>query len=331
MTALARPRSRLGLSLRNPAARWQRWSETAAPAPDTPTGLGAPMPRLPALDGLRGVAVIGVLFFHGGFSWATGGFLGVSTFFTLSGFLITNLLVREHDRTQTIRLRAFWSRRFRRLLPAALAALVLIALYGQVYASPEQLQDLRGDALAALAYVANWRLLFEGKSYGDLFSAPSPVQHFWSLSIEEQFYVLFPILVYVSLRVGGRRLLTGVLVAAAAASVATSFALSGSVDHVYYGTDTRAFELLAGALFAVWWSGRTVDSSARFGSWSRAAFGAVAVAALAATVWSWTFAEETSERLGRGGLALHAVLVVAVIAAIVRRSLLATVLSFAPL
>lgn len=330
MTTLGRSRD-ADASLRNPAAWWQRWSEAAAPAPDTPTGRGAPLPRLPALDGLRGVAVIGVLLFHGGFSWATGGFLGVSTFFTLSGFLITNLLVREYDRTHTIRLGTFWSRRFRRLLPAALAALVLIALYGQLYASAEQLRDLRGDVFAALAYVENWRLLFEGKSYADLFSAPSPVQHFWSLSIEEQFYVFFPALVYLSLRFGGRRLLTGVLVVAAVASVVASFALAESVDHVYYGTDTRAFELLAGALLAIWWSGRTVDTPARIGSWPRAAFDALAVVALAATVWSWTFADETSEALGRGGLALHALSVVVVIAAIVRRSVLATVLSFAPL
>src|SRR4051794_29047202 len=150
------------------------------------------MPHLPGLDGLRGLAVIGVLLFHGGFAWAEGGFLGVSTFFTLSGFLITNLLVREYDRSSAIALGQFWVRRFRRLLPAALIAIAMIGLLWWRLGSPEQLADLRGDMLAAIAYVANWRFYSAGTSYADLFSAPSPLQHFWSLAIEEQFYLFFP-------------------------------------------------------------------------------------------------------------------------------------------
>jgi peptidoglycan/LPS O-acetylase OafA/YrhL len=146
-----------------------------------------------------------VLFYHGGYAWAKGGFLGVSTFFTLSGFLITNLLLREFDRTRHIALGEFWTRRFRRLLPAAIVALLGIAVYGWLFATPEQLADLRGDMIAALLYVANWRFFFSGLSYGELFSAPSPVQHFWSLAIEEQFYLFFPLAVFLALRFGGRR------------------------------------------------------------------------------------------------------------------------------
>ena len=164
------------------------------------------MPHLSGLDGLRGLAVIGVLLFHGGFTWARGGFLGVSTFFTLSGFLITNILVREWDATSAIGLGRFWTRRFRRLLPAALVAIALVGRVWWRVGSAEQISALRGDMLSSVAYVANWRFLFSGTSYASLFSAPSPLQHFWSLAIEEQFYLVFPLIVIVVMRVGGRRL-----------------------------------------------------------------------------------------------------------------------------
>ena len=221
------------------------------------------LPHLPALDGVRGLAVAAVLLFHGGFGWAKGGWLGVSVFFTLSGFLITSLLVTEWARSGTISLRSFWGRRFRRLLPAALLCLALVAVYGWLVASPEQLRDLRVDMLAALGYVANWRFLLGDVSYADLFSTPSPLQHFWSLAIEEQFYVAYPVLVLVLLRVGGRRALTWSLGIATTASVAWSLHL-GALDRVYYGTDTRMAELLAGGLLALWWSSpRTATANER--------------------------------------------------------------------
>ena len=141
-----------------PAARAVAPSSVPDPAPMTA------MPYLPALDGLRGLAVIGAILFHGGFTWARGGFLGVSTFFVLSGFLITNLLVREWDNGGTIRLGRFWIRRLRRLLPAALLALALVALLWWQLGTAEQLAKLRWDMLAALAYVANWRFYFAGTS-----------------------------------------------------------------------------------------------------------------------------------------------------------------------
>ena len=168
-------------------------SPSAPPA--SGTGRAHRMPHLPGLDGLRGLAVIGVLLFHGGFAWAKGGFLGVSTFFTLSGFLITNLLIREWDGSGTIRLGGFWTRRFRRLLPAAMVTIVAVGLVFWRLGTPEQLANLRADMISSLAYVANWHFLFAGTSYADLFSAPSPLQHFWSLAIEEQFYLVFPLLV----------------------------------------------------------------------------------------------------------------------------------------
>ena len=176
---------------------------SAAKTEPSAVGLrGERMPHLPGLDGLRGLAVIGVLLFHGGFTWAKGGFLGVSTFFTLSGFLITNLLVREFDTSSTIALGRFWTRRFRRLLPAALIAIALVGVVWWRIGSPEQLAGLRGDMLGALAYMANWRFYSAGTSYADLFSAPSPLQHFWSLAIEEQFYLFFPPIVWGVMKVG---------------------------------------------------------------------------------------------------------------------------------
>ncbi len=296
------------------------------------------MPHLPGLDGLRGLAVIGVLLFHGGFTWAGGGYLGVSTFFTLSGFLITNLLVREFDARHTIGLARFWTRRFRRLLPAALLAIALIGVLWWRVGSPEQLADLHGDMNAALGYVANWRFLSAGTSYADLFSAPSPLQHFWSLAIEEQFYLVFPLVVIAVMKLGGRRLLTGVLAAATAASVLATLVLRDNLDRVYYGTDTRAAELLIGALLAVWWSGRpttTIGRHARTTSPDTRGpsplIDAAGFAALAAMFWAWWAIAQTDNRLTHGALPLYAVGTAVIIYAATQPGAVTRLLSFAPL
>ena len=179
--------------------------------------------RAPAVDGLRGVAVAGVLLFHAGATGFDGGFLGVSIFFTLSGFLITSLLLVEHESTGRIALGHFWSRRARRILPAALLALAGVALYGLTVADARSgVPAPRRRAQRASAEVANWRFVFGDQSYAALFSAPSPVQHFWSLAIEEQFYMVFPLVVFATLVVGRgqRRPLTYVVVTLAVASAA---------------------------------------------------------------------------------------------------------------
>ena len=171
--------------------------------------------HVPALDGLRGLAVAAVVAYHAGFGWARGGFLGVSAFFTLSGYLITSLLLVEWDGTGRVSLREFWGRRFRRLLPAALAVIAGVVVAARFLADSGQLADLRGDVLAGLGYVANWRFVLDDRSYGDLFTGPSPLQHLWSLAIEEQFYVLFPLLTVGLLRIGGgRRRVLGVTLTA---------------------------------------------------------------------------------------------------------------------
>src|ERR1700686_3714230 len=172
-----------------------------------PTGVssGVPgdlsRPRLthqPALDGLRGLAVAAVLLFHGGH--LSGGFLGVDAFFVLSGFLITSLLLAEARDRGGIALGAFWARRARRLLPALAGVLAGVALYAVLFAKPDELATIRGDALATIGYFANWRAIFNSRDYWTLFRSPSPLDHTWSLAIEEQFFLVWPLVVAVLVR-----------------------------------------------------------------------------------------------------------------------------------
>jgi peptidoglycan/LPS O-acetylase OafA/YrhL len=200
------------------------------------------------------VAVIAVLAFHSGFGWASGGFLGVSVFFTLSGYLITTLLVLEHERVGSISWRRFVGRRARRLLPASFACLVLVVGLTPWWADSQR-AALPGDVFAALANVANWRAAFAGRSYQALFEdAASPLAHFWSLAIEEQAYLVLPMIVLVAIR-RGRRRLSVVLGALTIGSVIATL-LTSDFDLAYNGTHTRAAELLIGAFAAVVLAGR---------------------------------------------------------------------------
>ena len=285
----------------------------------------APLPHLPALDGVRGLAVIGVLLFHGGFTWAKGGFLGVSTFFTLSGFLITNILVREFEGSRSIDLLRFWGRRLRRLMPAALAAIALIGLVWWRIGSPEQLSSLRGDMLSSVGYVANWRLWTSGVSYGSLFSQPTPFQHFWSLAIEEQFYLFFPIVALVLMRLGGRRLLASACGVVAAASIGLMWWQRSDFDRIYYGTDTRVAELLFGVLLALWWSSRERNTTVRTSR--EPIFDALGIAAVLGVLVAWFSIGEASPGLAKGGLPLYAALSTITIYAGTRAGLFSRVLS----
>lgn len=209
----------------------------------------------PALDGVRGLAVAIVLGFHLGISWLSGGYLGVSVFFTLSGFLITSLLLAEHSRSDGVDLPAFYQRRARRLIPAGLLVLGLVC----VLVAVDLLQarsTFRRDVIASMFQCLNWVQLFGHESYADLFAAPSPVTHFWSLGVEEQFYVVWPamlVLVLAVLRRRGRldRILS-VLVAlwVITAVSAPLTARWWSPDAAYYATWARASEVFAGAVLA---------------------------------------------------------------------------------
>jgi peptidoglycan/LPS O-acetylase OafA/YrhL len=298
----------------------------------------------PALDGLRALAVMGVLFFHSGFSWARGGYLGVSAFFTLSGFLITTLLVIEYRDVGRIALGAFWARRARRLLPAAFAAVAVAALYVMFAAPHHVVVEFRGDGLAALFDVANWRFVLSGRGYLDTFaaatgvqSAQSPVLHFWSLAIEEQFYLVFPPLFYGLLRLArGRLAVVGaVLVAMTAASGVAAYVL-GRSDHsrAYFGADARAAELLVGALLAVVFVSRR-DGRSRgqptLVPVARNAIGALGAAALVVAMIGWSAIDHRDPMLFRGALLLHASLTAIVIACALQAGWFARVLSVRPL
>ena len=229
--------------------------------------------RIPALDGLRGLAVVAVLLFHGGLSWATGGFLGVDVFFVLSGFLITSLLLAEQRSTGTIGLGGFWARRARRLLPALLLVIAAVAAATSLF-DPSSQVSLRADALAALGYVANWRFVAEGADYFGRTAADSPLNHLWSLAIEEQFYLFWPLVVLAVAR--GRRAATWVGVAAATGAVASVAAMvllhrsADDVSRVYYGTDTRVHTVLIGAALAALLAPRPIWAGAAAG-WPGAA------------------------------------------------------------
>ncbi len=221
-----------------------------------PSRTRARLPYQPALDGLRGLAVAAVLCFHSSMPWMRGGELGVDLFFVLSGFLITTLLLVEYANRGTVSLGAFWERRIRRLFPALVLLLIGVAAYVAFAADPSARGSIRLDALASLTYWSNWRFIFSHQSYFAHFGSPSPLRHMWSLSVEEQWYLLWPPALLLALRAlrGRAERLLPVLGAATVASVAL-MALAAShasgIDRAYYGTDTRVQTLLVGAILAV--------------------------------------------------------------------------------
>ena len=284
------------------------------------------LPHVGALDGLRAVALIAVLCYHGGFGWARGGFLGVSTFFTLSGFLITSLLLVQRKDTATIALGPFWTARARRLLPAALVTLVIVVLFARFAATPTQLTGLRGDLLSSFGLVTNWRLALSGKGYGAYVATSSPVQHIWSLAVEEQFYLFLPLLVLYGTRGSAKpqnrlAIIAGVLAAASTVALVTAVGRHGDTTWAYYATYTRAAELLAGVILAcvahhvVEWKHRNA---------------VVPVAGLvgaAVLVGAWVRADQAAPWLYRGGLSVYTLASVAVILASLQGGPIRSVLS----
>jgi peptidoglycan/LPS O-acetylase OafA/YrhL len=316
----------------------------------------APRPvleRQPALDGLRGVAVAAVVAFH--LEHLQGGFLGVDLFFVLSGFLITSLLLVEFDGRHAIDLGRFWSRRARRLLPALFLLLGGLALLIEVKRAGQS-PGFRGDALSTLGYVANWHAMTKNIGYWDLFAQPSPLDHMWSLAIEEQFYLLWPPLVLGLLVLarrrgaGSLRLVVGVALAGAIASFAVLAITYSATDtsRAYYGTDSRVGPTLLGAaLAAIVTAGRRrsavpagpvdapvpedlTDAGRRTNGWWAPAAGFVALAFL---VWSFVAVRGTAPTYYRGGLFAFALAAVVIVAVVVggRAGPLGAVLGFAPL
>ncbi len=213
---------------------------------------------LPALDGLRALAVIAVLLYHGGVSFLPGGFLGVDVFFVLSGYLITCLLLEDWRRYGTIRLRHFWLRRARRLLPALFVLLAVVGVVAVLFL-PDDVASFRGQFLAAIGYVENWYLILHHDSYFVALGRAPLLRHVWSLAVEEQFYLVWPLVLGAVLRRWGtkhHRVLMGIVCAVLASTVLMAVMYQPFTDpsREYFGTDTRAAPLLVGAALAFVWA-----------------------------------------------------------------------------
>jgi len=299
-------------------------STTVASPADSSTTVGRDGPRLPYLpgvDGLRAIAVGSVLLYHAEFSWMQGGFLGVEVFFVISGYLITSLLLAEKTRTDKVSLGTFYLRRARRLLPALLLTLVGVLVLAEIFMR-DQVASLRGDVISGLTYSTNWYFIIVQKSYFES-GTPSLLKHLWSLAIEEQFYLVWPLIFTGLLALFGRRKTLFIIVALAAASAtwmaylaANISVTTGDVDNaynrLYIGTDTRAAGLLIGAALAVLWSPwRLKADVGRSAPWVLDAIGVVALGLLG---WSLYGVLDSDHQFYYFGFARISLLTAAVIA-----------------
>lgn len=277
--------------------------------------------RLPGLDGLRGVAVMAVIGYHlnlGNFLPA--GFLGVDIFFTVSGFIITALMLQEHAQTGRIDFAAFYLRRARRLFPAALFMLLLLVPITALLL-PSALPRLREDLPAAFFYVSNWWQIVAQQSYFEAIDQPRLLQHLWSLAVEEQYYLLWPLAAMWLLSWASR---TGLGICAALIALASSAWMAwlyatqidgGDPSRVYLGTDTHLMGLLAGSALAAWWNPWKI----RMASLARdEVLNLAGTAALAALIWGMAETHEGMPALYRGGFLLAVMLTSVVIGAATR-------------
>lgn len=306
----------IGVQARPPAAVPGR--VPAIPAIDQPARpAGQRLPYLAGLDGLRALAVVAVLLYHADVRWAGGGFLGVEVFFVLSGYLITGLLLAEWGEGRGLNLAQFWRRRARRLLPALYVLLVVVLAYAALFL-PRDLARLRGEAVAAFGYVANWYLVFSERSYFEIIGRPSPLLHLWSLAIEAQFYVLWPPLLIFALRRWSPRQIAPVVVAAALCSSLLMMLLYSperDPSAIYYRTDTRLGGLLIGAALALVWS--PWARRERAATTPRVWYEVAGLGALAALMLSCLLFTASAPLLYRGGFLVVAVLTAIAIAVLV--------------
>lgn len=291
-------------------------------APDAPPELrtdGSTSTWRPGLDGLRALAVLCVMAYHEPNLELAGGFLGVDLFFVLSGFLITGLLLDERRRSGTISIRSFWNRRARRLLPALAALLVFVVAVTALLGDVSQKRDLQGGITAAFLYLSNWHLIAQHSSYFDQFSSLSPLQHLWSLAIEEQFYVIWPLIVIACLA-HSRRLLIVVTAFAAITSIGLMAFLLGDGDpsRSYYGTDARAFSLLVGSLGALFaWHLRPKGRRTLL----------LSVLGLGALALAFLFIHDSHRWMYHGGFVLFSVVALVVIVLASGETLVSTAMS----
>lgn len=288
---------------------------------------------VPSIDGLRALAVIAVIAYHLNFSWAKGGFIGVDIFFVLSGYLITNILLTQWEKNQTLQLKQFWLRRFRRLIPAAYVMIVVVVIFSVLFHS-EILKNLRGDAIASFFYVSNWWFIFHNVSYFDSFGMPSPLKNLWSLAIEEQFYLIWPVFLLVFLRwVKNPKLLLKIVIGLGLLSAIwmTILYVPGTdPSRVYYGTDTRLFDLLSGCALAFVWPFNRL--SPNIPKRSKAALNIAGTISILFFLLITALVSEYQPFLYRGGLLFVAIMGVVMIATIAHpASYLSKIFSFKPI
>jgi len=294
-----------------------------------------PAPRraryLPALDGIRAVSVLAVIAFHAELPAMSGGFLGVEVFFVVSGYLITALLLLEQRDTRAVSLTRFWLRRARRLLPAVFALLVAVQLAAICYA-PDALVRTRADSVAALFYVSNWWQLVHHHSYFMAVERPPLLLHLWSLAVEEQFYLFWPLAIVLLGRRASRWLAPISLALALASALWMAWLFDPSADptRAYIGTDSRLSGLLLGSTLAAITRPSLVQAelSSTWSRWSREALGAAALGALA-----WVFARCTGHDsfTYRGGLVCVDIASCALIVSVVARTRISACLAIRPL
>lgn len=266
------------------------------------------MGYIPGLDGLRTLAVFAVIAYHLDPGRASGGLLGVNLFFVLSGYLITNILQAQWEHSGTLKLKDFWLRRAKRLLPALFVMLAGVILWTVLFV-PDRLAALKSEVIAAVFYVSNWYLIFHEVSYFESFGPPSPLGHLWSLAIEEQFYLIWPLLLGLGFRFLRRRkwIIGGTLAIALVSALAMALLYIPGHDpsRVYYGTETRAFALLIGAALAmVWPRGRM---SAKLTGAGRLALDGAGCIGLFIVLWMFVRTNQYQPFLYQSGLLLFSV------------------------
>lgn len=276
------------------------------------------MGYLPGLDGVRAIAVLAVMGYHLQAPGLSGGFLGVDTFFVLSGFLITSLLLQEQARSGRTNLIAFWGRRARRLFPGLFAMVAAVCVYA-LFAAPLMQQTIRGQGLATIFYVNNWWIIASGGSYFQQFQSPSPLLHTWSLGVEEQWYLVFPVLLAGALAWRVRRdarlaALLGLIAVASTVWTAWLASNGASADRLYLGTETRMQELLVGAALAA-----AVHVAAQRGRAlaSGRALQIVGAICAVAVVAAFIVISDTDRFLFYGGMLVFSLLVAGIILALV--------------
>lgn len=288
---------------------------------------------MPGIDGLRALSVLAVIAYHLNLKWAQGGLLGVGIFFVISGYLITDQIMSEWKKRGSLNLINFWIRRARRLLPAMIAMLLFVALW-LLCADSSRLEALKGDFLSSLFYVNNWYLIFHKVSYFESFGPASPIGHLWSLSIEEQFYMVWPLLLVLGLKTTRRRGKLALMILGFAAVSALAMAMiyvpGTDPSRVYYGTDTRAFALLIGAALAIIWPSQKLSEHVSGGE--RAILDIIGVLGIVVLLFLMYRINEYDNSLYRGGFVLVSFIAAAVIAVLAHpSSIMGKIMGISPL